>query len=71
MEHNVPIPFTERLPEPVDCDNEGNFWSGRQTVIGWRWIVDCNPSGAMSDGFTHWLPFRTQWLPAHPSAMMI
>lgn len=65
MEHNVPIPFTERFPEPADCDKEGNFWSGRQTALGWRWIVDCNPVGAMSDGFTHWLPFNTQWLPAH------
>lgn len=60
-----PIPFTERFPEQVDCDKEGNFWVGRLTSLGWRWIIDCNPTGAMSDGFTHWLPFNTQWLPAH------
>lgn len=65
IKSTAPIPLTERFPEQVDCDNEGNFWAGRQTALGWRWTIDCNPTGAMSDGFTHWLPFNTQWLPAH------
>lgn len=65
----APIPLTERFPEQVDCDKEGNFWVGRLTTLGWRWIIDCNPAGAMSDGFTHWLPFNVEWLPAHPPCL--
>lgn len=62
----VPIPLTERFPELADCDKEGNFWVGRLTSRGWRWLTDYNPTAAMSVGYTHWLPFNTQWLPAHP-----
>ena len=62
-----PIPLSEREPEEDDYEDhngESWFWAGRQTAIGWRWMPDGSPLGAMSDGYTHWLLASTKYLPA-------
>lgn len=53
-----PIPVSERLPEPPDCDGDGKCWLG-------------NPASDVLDAYWVYRPARdrrswdTHWLPAH------
>jgi hypothetical protein len=52
-----PIPVSERLPGPEDCDAEGRCWIYMPdigTAPTW-WLVDPCDIG----------PYHTHWLPAH------
>jgi hypothetical protein len=58
LSHLAPIPVSERLPGPEDCDAEGRHWcfTPREDVDGHlilhaRWIL--SRLGGMD---THWLP---------------
>lgn len=53
-----PVPVSERLPGPEDCDGEGRCWAFSQR-IGWLRAED--PIGSV---FTHWLPATALPLPA-------
>lgn len=52
-----PIPVSERLPGPEDCDAEGRIWIHMPdigTAPSWR-LVDPREIG----------PYHSHWLPAH------
>lgn len=51
----VPVPVTERLPGPEDCDEEGYCW--RWNMIAGSW--------ARQPISRRWYEFETHWLPAH------
>lgn len=57
-----PIPVSERLPEPKDCDAEGRCWWGDagddQFVPSWRLCEQPDDTH-----FTHWLPAHALPLP--------
>jgi hypothetical protein len=64
----TPIPMSERLPGPEDCDADGRcwFWEPDCGYNGLKWaLVDrtygCN---ARESAFTHWLPFHALPLPS-------
>lgn len=65
-----PVPVSERLPGPGDCDAEGNVWSWRRfdsegdidngdfwCLAFYEWLEDDDC------GFTHWLPASALPLP--------
>jgi hypothetical protein len=63
-----PIPVSERLPGPEDCDAEGRcwFWEPDCDYNGLKWALvnrtyGCN---AQESVFTHWLPFHALPLPS-------
>lgn len=58
-----PVPVSERLPGPEDCDAEGNVWAWRRFDSegdmdnGDFWCVAfCEWLEDEDCGFTHWLP---------------
>lgn len=56
----APIPLSERLPGPEDCDAEGGCWLHHVTGLGlqeWHFL-DRYPSAESYTfyGYTHWLP---------------
>lgn len=66
-----PVPITERLPEPEDCDGEGNVWAWRrfdpEGVMdnGDFWcLASCEWLGDEDSGFTHWLPAHALPVPS-------
>jgi hypothetical protein len=59
----TPIPVSERLPEPEDCDAEGRCWvTDRSDGQKWfaTWIYE---SAHYTNGSTHWLPAHALPLP--------
>lgn len=58
----APIPVSERLPEPEDCDAEGRCWWGDagddQFVPSWRLCEQPDDTH-----FNHWLPAHALPLP--------
>jgi hypothetical protein len=62
-----PIPLSERMPGPEDC-NHGMAWVGRQ-LLGkyWEWSYEVCEDGEFlfaGEEFTHWLPASVDYLPA-------
>jgi len=61
----TPVPISERLPGPEDCDAEGRCWWGNAGgggfVPSWRL---CQRPG--KPYFTHWLPHWVLPVPQHP-----
>ena len=51
----APVPVSERLPGPEDCDAEGYCW--RWNTIGGLW--------ARQSLGRSWYEFESHWLPAH------
>ena len=67
-----PIPVSERLPGPGDCDREGNVWAWRRfdpegdMDNGDHWCLAFHEWLEDEDcGFTHWLPAHALPLPSH------
>ena len=62
--HPVPVPVSERLPGPEDCDGEGRCWFFDPCDDGWWWYR----SALFLDGdpcpLTHWLPANALPLPS-------
>jgi hypothetical protein len=60
-----PVPVSERLPGPEDCDEEGRCWIWTTAGAMWRWqLVQLRYVGNGSDGaYTHWLPHHALPLP--------
>ena len=65
-----PVPVSERLPGPEDCDVEGRCWLWERYCgySGCKWaLVDRTWSLSQSDEdlsvYTHWLPFHALPLP--------
>ena len=58
-----PVPVSERLPKPEDCDAEGRFWAGRSESEDWSadWTLATPEAVAV---FCEFSP-QTVWLPAH------
>jgi hypothetical protein len=66
-----PVPITERLPEPEDCNGEGNVWAWRRfdpkgdMDNGDFWcLASCEWLGDEDSGFTHWLPAHALPVPS-------
>ena len=59
----APVPLSERLPGPEDCDAEGRFWAGRSESEDWSadWTLATPEAVAV---FCEFSP-QTVWLPAH------
>ena len=60
----TPIPVSERLPGPEDCDAEGQCWWWHVDALAWFF------RGANHRDFplwTHWLPFHVLPLPQNPT----
>jgi hypothetical protein len=59
-----PVPVSERLPGPEDCDAEGRCWMCGKVKGDWRLISTDNPGvPQLKYAFSHWLP---HWaLPVH------
>ena len=58
-----PVPVSERLPRPEDCDAEGKCWWGRSESNDWSadWTLATHEAVAE---FCEFSP-QTMWLPAH------
>jgi len=59
-----PVPVSERLPSPVDCDDEGYCWWWRTDEVGewWEFLYlrdarDHNRRCGLAQ-YTHWLPYH-------------
>jgi hypothetical protein len=52
-----PVPVSERLPDPEDCDAEGRCWLYGKVEDDWRLLSAFN-SGVphLKYCFSHWLP---------------
>jgi len=52
-----PVPVSERLPGPEDCDEEGRCWLRGNVEGDWR-LVDPSNTGVpqLKYCFSHWLP---------------
>lgn len=61
----APVPVSERLPGPEDCDEQGRCWwlapETEQKCAVWCFGPKYPPS---MFGATHWLPFNALPLPA-------
>ena len=62
--HPAPVPVSERLPVPGDCDAEGRCWLRGKVEGDWR-LLDPNNSGVpqLKYCFSHWLPAHALPLP--------
>ena len=58
-----PVPVSERLPGPEDCDAEGRCWWGRSESHDWSADWTFATYKAVAE-FCEFSP-RTTWLPAH------
>lgn len=50
-----PIPVSERLPGPEDCDAEGRCWFSSCLNADGRWNLEDRTSGLNARFYTHWL----------------
>ena len=59
-----PVPVSERLPRPADCDVKGRCWMLVKVGRGWR-LINPEKSGLphLKYCFSHWLPFHALPLP--------
>lgn len=59
-----PVPVSERLPRPADCDVEGRCWMLGKVERDWR-LINPEKSGLphLRYCFSHWLPFHALPLP--------
>ena len=59
-----PVPVSERLPRPEDCDVEGRCWMLGKVERDWR-LINPEKSGLphLRYCFSHWLPFHALLLP--------
>ena len=57
--HPAPVPVSERLPGPEDCDVGRCYWGRQVNSRRWSWTFSIDPQGD-----THWLPASVQSLPA-------
>jgi hypothetical protein len=52
-----PVPVSERLPGPEDCDADGRCWMCGKVEGDWRLISTDNPGvPQLKYAFSHWLP---------------
>jgi hypothetical protein len=52
-----PVPVSERLPGPEDCDDQGRCWMCGKVDGDWRLISIDNPGvPQLKYAFSHWLP---------------
>lgn len=61
-----PVPVSERLPEPEDCDAEGRCWVWWKNGVRWvldEWTHHELREGRLSDCVSYWLPARALPLP--------
>jgi len=62
-----PVPTSERLPGPEDCDAEGRCWFFHTSTIGGNeWFLNQLPKVSewyRWQSITHWLPFHALPLP--------
>jgi len=62
-----PVPVSERLPGPEDCDAEGRCWFFHTSTIGGNeWFLNQLPKVSewyRWQSITHWLPFHALPLP--------
>jgi hypothetical protein len=61
--HPAPVPVSERLPRPEDCDAEGKFWIWSTAGAMARWQL-VYLKFVENVSFAHWLPFHALPLPA-------
>jgi hypothetical protein len=68
QQHPQPIPVSERLPGPEDCDAEGRCWWWRpshpESGYSEGWMLRPRAWGGGRYDFDDCL-MHTQWLPAH------
>ena len=69
--HPAPVPVSERLPGPEDCDAEGRCWWLKERanpdhdLLMPTWHLQRQgPAGTRFFRFTHWCPFHALPLPA-------
>lgn len=61
----APVPVSERLPEPEDCDAEGRCWLFSKVEKEWRLIDAGNPGVPhLKYCFGYWLPANALPLPS-------
>jgi hypothetical protein len=61
----VPVPVSERLPGPEDCDDQGRCWMFGKVEGDWRLISRIDPGiPKLRYCFSHWLPANALPLPA-------
>jgi hypothetical protein len=59
-----PVPVSERLPGPEDCDAEGRCWMFGKVEGDWRLISTINPGlPRLRYCFSHWLPHHALPVP--------
>jgi hypothetical protein len=63
--HPAPVPVSERLPEPEDCDAEGRCWLCGKVEGDWR-LLNPKNSGVpqLKYCFSHWLPVHALPIPS-------
>jgi hypothetical protein len=64
-----PVPVSERLPGPEDCDGDGRCWMFGYVEGDWR-LISATNSGIpkLKYCFTHWLPANALPTPEAPNA---
>jgi hypothetical protein len=65
-----PIPISERMPEPKDCNGSGMFWAWAENVDNVWELTDrdgMNWENFHHHGYTHWLPYWALPLPSPPN----
>jgi hypothetical protein len=62
----TPIPISERLPAPEDCDADGRCWFSSCLNADGRWNLEDRTSG-MNGWYSHWLPAHALPLPGQPA----
>lgn len=61
----APVPVSERLPGPEDCDEQGRCWMFGKIEGDWRLVSTINPGvPKLKYCFSHWLPANALPLPA-------
>lgn len=63
QQHPTPVPVSERLPEPGDCDAEGRCWAWNPEAIWWELFPVKFLALNAGDPYSHWLPANALPLP--------
>ena len=67
LRQHQPIPVSERLPGPEDCDAEGRCWVWWKNGVRWvldDWTPSDFQSEILSSFVSHWLPANALPLPS-------